>query len=280
MTEKVTVPYLMEMKVKGEKITMLTAYDFSTAQAIDQAGVDIVLIGDSLAMVVLGHENTLSVTMDEMLHHTRPVARACQRAMVVGDMPFMSYQVSAEDAMRNAGRFIQEGGAEAIKLEGGEEVAEATERIVKMGIPVMGHLGLTPQSIHAFGGYKLQARDVEAAKKLIKDAKILEQAGAFSIVLEKIPVQIAEIVTEEVSIPTIGIGAGGDCDGQVLVTNDLLGQFEKFVPKFVKQYAQQSKETKKAIAQYVKEVKEGTFPAEEHSYFLSEEVAKAIKRGS
>lgn len=280
MTEKITVPYLMEMKAKGEKITMLTAYDFSTAQAIDQAGVDIVLIGDSLAMVILGHENTLSVTMEEMLHHTRPVARACKRAMVVGDMPFMSYQVSAEDAMRNAGRFIQEGGAEAIKLEGGEEVAEATERIVKMGIPVMGHLGLTPQSVHAFGGYKLQAGDVEAAKKLIKEAKILEQAGAFSIVFEKIPAQVAKIVTDSLTIPTIGIGAGPSCDGQVLVTNDLLGQFEKFIPKFVKQYAQQSKETKKAIAQYVKEVKGGTFPTEEHSYFASDEVVKALRKGS
>lgn len=280
MAEKVTVPHLLEMKAKGERITMLTAYDYSTAQAIDQAGVDIVLIGDSLAMVILGHENTLSVSMEEMLHHTRPVAKACQRAMVVGDMPFMSYQVSSEDAMRNAGRFISEGGAQAIKLEGGEEVAEATERIVKMGVPVMGHLGLTPQSVHAFGGYTLQARDVEAAKKLIKDAKILEQAGAFSIVLEKIPAQIAKVVTETVSIPTIGIGAGADCDGQVLVTNDMLGQFEKFIPKFVKQYAHLSRETKKAIEEYVKEVKAGTFPSEEHSYSASEEVIKALRKGS
>lgn len=277
MADKVTVPHLVEMKAKGEKIAMLTAYDFSTAQALDQAGVDIALIGDSLAMVVLGHENTLSVTMEDMLHHVKPVARACKRAMVVADMPFLSYQISVDDGMRNAGRFIQEGGAQAVKLEGGEEVAELTARLVKTGIPVMGHLGLTPQSIHAFGGYKLQASDVDAAKRLIRDAKLLEEAGAFSIVLEKIPAEVAKVVSDSLTIPTIGIGAGIDCDGQVLVTNDLLGQFEKFVPKFTKQYAHIGRDTRNAFSRYVKEVKAGTFPAREHSYFAGSEVAKALK---
>lgn len=277
MADKVTVPRLVEMKAKGEKIAMLTAYDFSTAQALDQAGVDIALIGDSLAMVVLGHENTLSVTMEDMLHHVKPVARACKRAMVVADMPFLSYQISVEDGMRNAGRFIQEGGAQAVKLEGGEGVAELTARLVKMGIPVMGHLGLTPQSVHAFGGHKLQASDVAAAKRLIHDAKLLEEAGAFSIVLEKIPVEVAKVVSESLTVPTIGIGAGVDCDGQVLVTNDLLGQFEKFVPKFTKQYAHIARDTRNAFTQYVKEVKAGTFPGREHSYFAGDAVAKALK---
>ncbi|MFZ3063548.1 MAG: 3-methyl-2-oxobutanoate hydroxymethyltransferase [Actinomycetota bacterium] len=274
---KVTVPDLLEMKAKGEKITMLTAYDYITAAAIDEVGIDIILVGDSLGMVVLGYDNTLAVTMEDMLHHTRPVARAVRRAMVVGDMPFMSFQVSAEEAMRNAGRFVQEAGAEAVKLEGGEEVAETTRRIVDMGVPVMGHLGLTPQSVHQLGGFKLQAKTIEQAKKLIKDAKILEKAGCFSIVLEKVPAQVAKIVTETVSIPTIGIGAGVFCDGQVLVTPDLLGLYEKFVPKFVKQYARLGPAIKSALRDYVKEVKKGKFPTEEHSFFASEEVIQALK---
>lgn len=274
---KVTVPDLLEMKAKGEKITMLTAYDYITAAAIDEAGIDIILVGDSLGMVVLGYDNTLAVTMEDMLHHTRPVARAARRAMVVGDMPFMSFQVSAEEAMRNAGRFVQEAGAEAVKLEGGEEVAETTRRIVDMGVPVMGHLGLTPQSVHQLGGFKLQAKTIEEAKKLIKDARILEEAGCFSIVLEKVPAQVAKIVTESVSIPTIGIGAGVFCDGQVLVTPDLLGLYEKFVPKFVKQYVRLGPTIKTAFRDYVKEVREGKFPAEEHSFFASEEVIQALK---
>lgn len=265
------------MKAKGEKITMLTAYDYITAAAIDKAGIDIILVGDSLGMVVLGYDNTLAVTMEDMLHHTRPVARAVRRAMVVGDMPFMSFQVSAEEAMRNAGRFVQEAGAEAVKLEGGEEVAETTRRIVDMGVPVMGHLGLTPQSVHQLGGFKLQAKTIEQAKKLIKDAKILEKAGCFSIVLEKVPAQVAKIVTETVSIPTIGIGAGVFCDGQVLVTPDLLGLYEKFVPKFVKQYARLGPAIKSALRDYVKEVKKGKFPTDEHSFFASEEVIQALK---
>jgi 3-methyl-2-oxobutanoate hydroxymethyltransferase len=274
---KVTVPDLFEMKTKGEKITMLTAYDYLTAAAIDEAGVDIILVGDSLGMVVLGYDNTLAVTMEDMLHHTRPVARAAKRAMVVGDMPFMSFQVSVEEAMRNAGRFVQEAGAEAVKLEGGGEVAETSRCIVNMGVPVMGHLGLTPQSVHQLGGFKLQAKTIEEAKRLIKDAKILEEAGCFSIVLEKVPAQVAKIVTGAVSIPTIGIGAGVFCDGQVLVTQDLLGLYEKFVPKFVKQYAKLGPDIKTAFTEYVEEVKKGRFPAEEHSFFASEEVIQALK---
>lgn len=264
--DKVTTLSLKEMKSKGEKITMLTAYDYLMATLLDESGVDILLVGDSLAMVTLGYETTLPVTMEEMLHHTAAVARGAKRAMVVGDMPFMSYQVSTEKAVYNAGRFLKETEAQAVKLEGGQEVAEVTKLIVDIGIPVMGHLGLTPQSIHQLGGYGLQAKEDEAAKKLLADAKILEEAGCFSLVLEKIPASLAAEVTKSISIPTIGIGAGLECDGQVLVTQDMLGMFKKFTPRFVKQYAQVGDAINQAVSGYVKEVKEGKFPGKEHSF--------------
>ncbi|MCK4534849.1 MAG: 3-methyl-2-oxobutanoate hydroxymethyltransferase, partial [Syntrophobacterales bacterium] len=234
---KITTSVVQRMKTDGEKISMLTAYDYSTATVMDEAGVDIILIGDSLGMVVLGYDSTLPVTMEDMIHHTKAVSRAAKRAMVIGDMPFMSYQISAEEAVRNAGRFMKEAGAHGVKLEGGREVAEAVMKITSSGIPLMGHLGLTPQSVHQLGGYKVQGKDDKTAKKMMEDAKILEEAGAFSIVLECVPAPLAEKISRSLTIPTIGIGAGVGCDGQVLVVNDMLGMFEKFTPKFVKKYA-------------------------------------------
>ncbi|MDP3013245.1 MAG: 3-methyl-2-oxobutanoate hydroxymethyltransferase, partial [Candidatus Subteraquimicrobiales bacterium] len=239
---------------------------YQTAKLLDEVGVDILLVGDSLGMVVLGYETTLSVTMDEMLHHTKAVKRGTKRAMVVGDMPFMSYQISVEEALKNAGRFLQEGGAQAVKLEGGEEIALVAERIIKVGIPVMGHLGLTPQSVHQFGGYKVRGREESQAKKLLTDAKILNELGVFSIVLECVPACLAKEISEAVSVPTIGIGAGRYCDGQVLVTQDMLGLFDKFVPKFVKQYTKLNDLIKKAVSDYISEVKEGKFPSKEHEF--------------
>ncbi len=278
MTDRVTVPYLIERKQRGEKLTMLTAYDYPTARALDEAGIDILLIGDSVGMVVLGYDSTLPVTVDDILHHTRPVVRAAERAMVISDMPFLSFQISDEEAMRNAGRMVQEGGAHAVKVEGGLKVAATVKRIVDMGIPVMGHLGLTPQSVHQFGGYSLQANTVEEAQRLIDDAKALEDAGCFAIVLEKVPAQLAKIVTERLSIAIIGIGAGPDCDGQVLVVQDLLGLYEKFVPKFSKQYAQLGHEIRKATRKYIDEVKAGAFPSADHSYTADSKVIKALKK--
>jgi len=266
MKEKITVTKLVEMKQKGEKITMLTAYDYLTAKLLDELGVDIILVGDSLGMVVLGYENTLAVTMDDMIHHTKAVARGVKSSLVVGDMPFMSYQVNADEALKNAGRFLQEAGAQAVKLEGGEEVADKVVKIVKAGIPVMGHLGLTPQSVHQMGGFKVQGKEDKQKKKLLKDAKILEEAGAFSIVLECVPKELATDITKAVSIPIIGIGAGCECDGQVLVTQDILGMYDKFVPKFVKQYVKLSGEMKKAVSDYISEVKSGKFPSKEHEF--------------
>lgn len=263
---KITTAILQEMKKTGEKITMLTAYDALMASQIDESGIDMILVGDSVANVLLGYENTIPVTMEEMLHHCRAVTRGARRAFVVGDMPFMSYQVSAGEAVRNAGRFLKEAGAEAVKLEGGSEVFDIVRKISGAGIPVMGHLGLTPQSIHKFGGYGLRGGTGKEAQKIIDDARGLEEAGAFSLVLEKIPAELAGRITKELKIPTIGIGAGADCDGQVLVTHDMLGQFEKFKPKFSKRYAELSRISKKAYKQYVKEVKDKKFPAEEHSY--------------
>lgn len=264
--DKVTINTLKEKKQAGEKVTMLTAYDYITAQLLDELGVDLILVGDSLGMVVLGYETTIPVTMDEMLHHTKAVSRGVKRAMVIGDMPFMSYQVSVEDALVNAGRFLKEADAHAVKLEGGQEICPMIERMVKVGIPVMGHLGVTPQSVHQLGGYGVQGKEKEAAKEMIAGAKALDEAGVFSIVLEKVPASLAKRITEAISIPTIGIGAGVNCDGQVLVTQDLLGMFPKFVPKFVKQYANLSEEMRRAISSYIKEVKEGKFPGEEHSF--------------
>lgn len=263
---KVTTATVRDMKKKGEKITMITAYDYPTAAVVDEAGIDLILVGDSLAMVVLGYDSTLPVTMDVMLHHTKAVTRAVSRALVIGDMPFLSYQVSVEEAVRNAGRFLQEAGAQAVKLEGGREVAEVTRRIAAAGIPVMAHLGLTPQAVHQLGGYKVQGKGSEAATRILEDAKILEEAGAFSVVLECVPAELGRVITETLSIPTIGIGGGIHCDGQVLVLHDLLGMFERFTPKFVKKYANLNAQMKEAVGKYIDEVRQGQFPGPEHSF--------------
>ncbi len=263
---RVTTAVIREMKKKGEKIAMLTAYDYPTAFLLDRAGIDVLLVGDSLGMVILGYASTLPVTMEEMIHHTRAVSRGVERAMLIGDMPFLSYQVSSEEAVRNAGRFLKETDAQGVKLEGGREVAEATRRITAAGIPVMSHLGLTPQSIQQFGGFKVQGRGDEAARRIIEDARILEEAGAFSLVLECVPAELAREITASAGIPTIGIGAGANCDGQVLVTNDMLGTFERFTPRFVKKYANLSVQMKEAVGQYIAEVRSGAFPGKEHSF--------------
>jgi len=264
--DKITVHTLLDMKRRGEKIAMLTAYDYQTAVIEDRAGVEVILVGDSLGMVVLGYENTLPVTIEEVVHHIKAVSRAKPRAMVVGDLPFMSYQASMDDAVRNAGRLVKEGGAEGVKLEGGRRMAAVIRAILDADIPVMGHLGLTPQSLHRFGGYKVQGKDPEAAERLIEESRFLEEAGCFSIVLEGIPWPLAERITEAVKIPTIGIGAGAHCDGQVLVVNDMLGMMEDFSPKFVKRYGEVGKLMAKAFAEYIGEVKEGKFPSRDQSY--------------
>jgi len=258
---RITINQIKEMKQRAEKIVMLTAYDYSTARLVDEAGIPLILVGDSLGMVVLGYESTIPVTMDEMLHHTRAVVRGTKQAMVIGDMPFMTYHVSVEDALRNAARFIQEAGAQAVKLEGGVTVAEKVKRIVECGIPVMGHIGLTPQSIHQFGGFKMQGKTPEAAARLLEDARALEQAGAFAIVLETIPANLGRLITDKTAIPTIGIGAGPDCDGQVQVINDILGSFSDFVPKHARQYVKLTDIISKAVSQYRDEVRDGTFPS-------------------
>jgi 3-methyl-2-oxobutanoate hydroxymethyltransferase len=275
---RVTVNQIKEMKQKGEKIAMLTAYDYSTAKIVDEAGIPLILVGDSLGMVVLGYESTIPVTMEEMLHHTKAVVRGAKRAMVIGDMPFMSYHISADDALRNAARFIQEGGAQAIKLEGGVTVMEKVTRIVGCGIPVMGHIGLTPQSIHQFGGFTVQGKTPEAAAKVLEDAVALEEAGAFAIVLETIPTQLAQIITAKLSIPTIGIGAGIHCDGQVQVINDILGSYTEFVPKHAKQYAKLTDIIRNAVTQYHNEVKAGTFPTEKQSYSIDESLLAELTK--
>jgi len=266
--ERVTVTAVRAMKARGERVVMLTAYDTPTARLLDAAGGDVILVGDSLAMVALGYETTLPVTLEEMLHHTRAVARGAARALVVGDLPFLSYQVSREEALRSAGRMLKEGNAQAVKLEGGLEVAGTVAALVEAGIPVMGHIGLTPQAVHRMGGYKVQGRTAEAAARLLKDAVALERAGAFSLVLEGLPWQVAGAVTEAVGIPTIGIGAGPRCDGQVLVTNDLLGLFDEFTPKFVKRYANLRETLLQAFGQFREEVRAGAFPGPEHSFSL------------
>jgi len=269
--KKVTTLTYRKKKERGEIITMLTAYDYPTSLAMDKAGVDSILVGDSLGMVVLGYENTLPVTMEEMLHHCRAVARGAKTALLVGDMPFMSYQVSAEEALRNAGRFLQQGGMDAVKLEGGRERADAIRAITGSGIPVMGHLGLTPQSVNQLGGFRAQGKTAAAAKRLVEDALILEQAGCFSIVLESVPARLAELISKKISIPTIGIGAGAGCDGQVLVTHDLLGLFDRFTPKFVKKYSNFHAEMQKAFADYIEDVETGRFPAPEHTVEMADE---------
>ncbi len=273
---KVTILSLQEKKQAGEPITMLTAYDYPTGLLVDRAGIDIILVGDSLAMVVLGMENTVSVTVDEMLHHCKAVARGAKNPLLVGDLPFMSYQVDPREAVRNAGRFLKEGGMDVVKLEGGCEVAGTVKAIVDAGIPVMGHIGLTPQSISKLGGYRVQGKDVASAKGLIDDARALEEAGAFSLILEAIPSPLAELISEGLRIPTIGIGAGPHCDGQVLVTHDLIGLFDRFVPKFVKQYADTFSSIVEALEQYRDDVLEGAFPAAEHGYGMSEEALETL----
>jgi len=269
--KKVTTLTYRQKKERGEIITMLTAYDYPTALAMDKAGVDSILVGDSLAMVVLGYENTLPVTMEEMLHHCRAVARGAKTALLIGDMPFMSYQVSAEEAVRNAGRFLQQGSMDAVKLEGGRERADAIRTITGAGIPVMGHIGLTPQSVHQLGGFRAQGKTALAAKRLVEDALVLEEAGCFSIVLESVPARLADLISKKLSIPTIGIGAGNGCDGQVLVTHDLLGLFDRFTPKFVKKYANFHNEMQKAFADYIEDVETKRFPAPEHTVEMKDE---------
>ncbi len=269
-TARVTTVTLREMKDRGEKISMLTAYDYPIARLLDEAGIEVILVGDSLAMVGLGYETTLPVTMEEMLHHVRAVSRGVKRALLVADMPFGSFQASVEEGVRNAGRFLKEAGAQAVKLEGGREVADLTRRLTSVGIPVMGHLGLTPQMVHQFGGFKVQGRTAAAAERLREDALLLEEAGIFALVLEGIPWQVAEVITRELPIPTIGIGAGSSCDGQVLVTNDLLGLFDDFTPKFVKRYANLKETIAAAFTRYRQEVTTGEFPGPEHAFRLDE----------
>ena len=266
MAGKVTVPEIRKMKQKGEKITALTAYDYSFARILDEAGVDILLVGDSLGSVIQGLESTLPVTLEEMIYHTKTVVRGRKRALVVADMPFLSFQVSIEEAKRNAGRFLQEAGAEAVKVEGGVRILETIKAIVQMEIPVMGHVGLTPQSIHRFGGYRVQGKEKEQREVIMQDALAVQEGGAFSVVLEGIPMDLAKEITRRLSIPTIGIGAGIDCDGQVLVVHDMLGLFEMYTPKFVKRYADLKGVMADAVKNFIAEVKEEKFPDEEHSF--------------
>lgn len=273
---KLTVKDIRRMKKEKEKISMLTAYDVSIAKLLDDAGLDIILVGDTLAMVVLGYETTVPVTMDEMIHHAKAVSRGAKQALVIGDMPFGSYQIDVKEAITNGFRFLKEAGCDAVKLEGGIEVCDTIAALVKAGIPVMGHIGLTPQTAGQMGGFKVQGRDLDSARKLINDAKALEKAGAFSMVLECVPGQLAEIITETVNIPTIGIGAGIGCDGQVLVTNDLLGLFDKFTPSFVKQYINLAPQIKTAVFLFREEVKNSNFPGPEHTFNAPDDFRKNL----
>lgn len=266
MGRKMTVPEVRSMKERGEKIVCLTAYDYCFARILDESGIDLLLVGDSLGSVVQGHDSTLPVTVDDIIYHTRAVIRGRKRALVVSDMPFMTFQLGVDDAKRNAGRLIQEGGAESVKLEGGVTQAATIEALVKMGVPVMGHVGLTPQSVHQFGGYRIQGRGEADARNILDDALAVEQAGAFAVVLEGIPVQLAREITRRVSIPTIGIGAGMHCDGQILVVHDMLGLFDDFMPKFVKRYANLKDTIGGAVQSYMEEVRTAAFPAEEHTF--------------
>ena len=273
---KNSISTFISAKTSGEKLTMLTAYDYSMAKLIDECGVNGILVGDSLGMVCLGYKDTLSVTMDDMLHHTKAVARGTVNALVVADMPFMSYQPSLYDAVKNAGRFIQEAGAQAIKLEGGAVVCPQIEAIVNAQIPVMGHIGLTPQSVNMFGGFKVQGKSLIDAKKLIEDAKKVEAAGAFALVLECIPSRLADIISKEISIPTIGIGAGGGCDGQILVYQDMLNMFSDLKPKFVKNFANVGDLMRDGFKLYVKEVNEGTFPSDKHCFIINDDILNKL----
>ena len=269
---KNTVTTFKQAKEQGEKLTMLTAYDYTTAKLIDEAGIHSILVGDSLGMVCLGYENTLSVTMEDMLHHTKAVTRGAKNALVIADMPFMSYQTGCYDAVVNAGRMLKEGGEHAVKLEGGKEVCPQIEAIVRASVPVCAHIGLTPQSVHALGGFKVQGKGGEAAQKLLEEAKAVEQAGAFAVVLECVPEKLAALITEKISIPTIGIGAGAGCDGQVLVYQDMLAMYGDMSPKFVKVFANVGEEMKKGFAAYKREVQEGTFPSGEHTFKMDESI--------
>jgi len=274
--KKVTTLALRRKKQRGEAITMLTAYDYPTALSIDQSGVDVILVGDSLGMVVLGYANTLPVTMEDMLHHCQAVARGARAALLIGDMPFMSYQVSSQEAVRNAGRFLQEAGMDAVKLEGGSERADVVRAIVSTGIPVMGHIGLTPQSVNQLGGFRPQGMNLEDARRLLQDALLLQEAGCFSLVLESVPARLAERISRRLEIPSIGIGAGAGCDGQVLVTHDVLGLFDRFTPRFVKKYADLHFEMARAFAAFKADVEARSFPAQEHSVEMPNEVWNAL----
>jgi 3-methyl-2-oxobutanoate hydroxymethyltransferase len=274
---RVTISEIKEMKKRKTKIPMLTAYDYVTAKIVDEAAVPLILVGDSLGMVMLGYESTIPVTMGEMIHHTKAVVRGAKKSLIIGDMPFMTYHVTVSDALYNGARFIQEGGAQAVKLEGGEIVAEKVRRLVECGIPVRGHIGLTPQSVHQLGGFKVRGKAAEEAKKLLNDARILEEAGAFAIVLECTPAPLSEVITEKLAIPTIGIGAGPDCDGQVQVVSDILGLYTEFVPKHAKQYARLAGEIKTAVSSYVSEVKSLSFPTMEQSYTMDASLIKQLQ---
>jgi 3-methyl-2-oxobutanoate hydroxymethyltransferase len=271
MNKRITVTTLREKKTRGEKISMVTAYDYPSARMVDEAGIEMILVGDSLGMAMLGYENTLPVTMDEMIHHTKAVCRGAHKALVVGDMPFLSYHLSVEEAVFNAGRFLQEAGAQAVKLEGGKERLEVIKAIVSAGIPVLGHLGLTPQSVHQMGGFKVQGKNKEQAEQLLVEGSLLEKAGIFGLVLECVPAPLAELISKNLSIPTIGIGAGAGCDGQVLVWHDLLGITQDLQPRFVKKYAELHQEIVKALKMYKDEVEKGGFPQPEHAFMMKEE---------
>ena len=274
--QKVTIPQLKEWKESGRKIRMVTAYDYPTALLVDRSEVELILVGDSLGMVVLGYDGTVPVTMDEMVHHIKPVVRGARSTLIVGDMPFMSYNVSIEKAIENAGRLMKEGGADCVKLEGGLPVVPVVRALVDAGIPVMAHIGLTPQTASQLGGFKVQGKDEAAAQRMLVEAQKMEEAGAFSIVLEAIPAPLAKLITAKIGIPTIGIGAGPDCDGQVLVIHDMIGLFDRFVPKFVKKYANVSEDIVSALNTYAKDVETGAFPGPEHCFTMKEEVLKRL----
>ena len=276
MGKKNTVLTFKEAKEKGEKLTMLTAYDYSTAKLIDEAGVNSILVGDSLGNVMLGYEDTVPVTMEDMIHHGAAVSRGTKNALLIVDMPFMSYQVSVEEALKNAGRLMKEAGADAVKLEGGHRVCSQIKAMVEAGIPVCAHIGMTPQSVNAFGGFKVQAKTEDAAKRLIEEAVAVEEAGAFAVVMECVPAKLAQIVTDKVSIPTIGIGAGAGCDGQVLVYADMMGMFSDFTPKFVRQFAKVGDAMKQAVADYIAAVGDSSFPAQEHTFKIDDDVLEKL----
>ena len=276
MPRKVTIRDIAEMKSRGERIPMFTAYDYPTARLADEAGVPMILVGDSLGMVVLGYDSTIPVTMEDMIHHIKAVVRGAKRSLIVGDLPFMSYQVDTSQALHNAGRLLQESGAHAVKLEGGENVAKAVGRIVECGIPVMGHIGLTPQSVNIFGGYRVQGKTKDESARLIRDAIALEEAGAFAIVLELVPAALSRVITQRLSIPTIGIGAGLHCDGQVQVLHDMLGLYTDFVPKHAKQYTRLSEAMSDAFNRYIADVKDGSFPSEKESFTMDESVLEEL----